>query len=230
MPSSPGDRDLRIRSAPDDESVMRDHISGAFEYIGKCALWEISELYAPVGQPCQVRQGVVLVAVHEHPRQGKREKALQQPAVVGQVQHRFEDRPHREPGDPGPAPHRPQPTLARRETASLQRIGHGRGVQRRELRQQGGISCRVLSEPARGDMGMVRPRRVPQARGRRPARATEAAREGERRAADDIPPWRRARVPAPAVPISADLIDPLRVLPVQIRPHPNGSGRRGGTT
>jgi hypothetical protein len=48
----------------------------------------------------------------------------------------FEFDGHRVPGHLGPAPHRPQPALARREPAGVQGIRHGGRVQRRELCQQ----------------------------------------------------------------------------------------------
>jgi hypothetical protein len=56
---------------------------------------DLGELDAVVGERRQVGQRAVPLAEHEHPRERQSEKALQQVAVVGEVDHRLEDRPDR---------------------------------------------------------------------------------------------------------------------------------------
>jgi hypothetical protein len=56
---------------------------------------------------------------------------------------------HREPDDPGPAPHRPQAPLPGRQAAVVQGIGHRCGVQGQVLIQQVRICCHAASQSSR---------------------------------------------------------------------------------
>jgi hypothetical protein len=59
------------------------------------AVRDLGDLDAALDQRRQVGQRPVLLAVHEHPRARQREEPLHELAVVGDVDHRLQDRPYR---------------------------------------------------------------------------------------------------------------------------------------